>query len=149
MESLPQELPKDLKITIKSTSLVHPPPLTLERRRYMFLSNIDQLFNFDMKTLHFFSAVESFPPSVICDVIEQALQQLLVPYDFLAGRLSPDPVKGRLVVDCNGVGAGFVIALSEMTLKEIGELTYPSPAFKDLVPTRSVKGLEDWPLIVI
>ncbi|KAK1319125.1 Omega-hydroxypalmitate O-feruloyl transferase [Acorus calamus] len=149
MGSLPQTLPKDLKITIKSTALVHPPPLTLERRRSMFLSNIDQLFNFDMETVHFFSAVESFPPSTVCDVIKRALQQLLLPYDFLAGRLRTDPVKGRLEVDCNGAGAGFVVASSEMTLEEVGDLTYPNPAFKNLVPTRSLKGLEDWPLMAI
>ncbi|KAK1270843.1 Omega-hydroxypalmitate O-feruloyl transferase [Acorus gramineus] len=149
MGSFPQTLPKDLKITFKSTSLVHPPPLTLERRRSMFLSNIDQLFNFDMETVHFFSAVESFPPSTVCDAIKRALQQLLVPYDFLAGRLRTDPVKGRLEVDCNGAGAGFVVASSEMTLEEVGDLTYPHPAFKNLVPTRSLKGLEDWPLMAI
>ncbi|KAK1295267.1 Omega-hydroxypalmitate O-feruloyl transferase [Acorus calamus] len=115
----------------------------------MFLSNIDQLFNLDVETVHFFSAIESFPPSAVCDAIKQALQQLLVPYDFLAGRLKQHPEKGRLEVDCNGAGAGFVIASSEMTLEEIRDLTYPNPAFKNLVPTRSLKGLEDWPLMAI
>ncbi|KAK1319126.1 Omega-hydroxypalmitate O-feruloyl transferase [Acorus calamus] len=148
MGSIPQTLPKDLKITIKSSSLVHPPPLTLERRS-MFLSNIDQLFNLDAETVHFFSAIESFPHIAVCDAIKQALQQLLIPYDFLAGRLRPDPVKGWIEVDCNGAGAGFVIASSEMTLEEIGDLTYPNPAFKNFVPTRSLKGLEDWPLMAI
>ncbi|KAK1295260.1 Shikimate O-hydroxycinnamoyltransferase [Acorus calamus] len=141
--------PKDLKITIRRASLVHPPPLTLEKRRSMFLSNIDQLFNFDVETIHFFSTVESFPPFAVCNAIERALQQLLVPYDFLAGRLRLDPLEGRLEIDCNGAGAGFVVASSEMTLEDVGDLTYPNPAFKNLVPTRSLKGLEDWPLMII
>ncbi|KAK1272317.1 Benzyl alcohol O-benzoyltransferase [Acorus gramineus] len=138
----------DLKITIKSISLVYPPPM-LGRRRSMFLSNIDQLFNFDIETVHFFSTVESFPPSTVCDTVERALQKLLVPYDFLAGRLRLDPITGRLEIDCNGAGAGFVVASSERTLEEVGDLTYPTPAFKYLVPTRSSTGLEDWPLMAI
>ncbi|KAK1318173.1 Omega-hydroxypalmitate O-feruloyl transferase [Acorus calamus] len=121
----------------------------LERRMSMFLSNIDQLFNFDIETVHFFSTVESFPPSAVYDTVERALQQLLVPYNFLAGRLRPDLVKGRLEVDCNDAGVGFVVASSERTLEEVGDLTYPNPAFKYLVPTRSSTGLEDWPLMAI
>ncbi|KAK1294438.1 Omega-hydroxypalmitate O-feruloyl transferase [Acorus calamus] len=144
MGSLSQNVPK---ITIKSTSLVHPPPM-LERRS-MFLSNIDQLFNFDIEIVHFFSAVDSFPLFAVCDVVERALQQLLIPYNFLAGRLRLDPINGRLEVDCNGAGAGFVVASSERTLEEVGDLTYPNPAFKYLVPTRSSTGLEDWPLMAI
>ncbi|KAK1266254.1 Shikimate O-hydroxycinnamoyltransferase [Acorus gramineus] len=137
----------DLNIKIKSTSLVHP-PIELERRS-MFLSNIDQFLNVDMRSVHFFSSNQAFPPSAVCEAVGRALRELLVPYDFLAGRLKEDPLTGRFEIDCNGAGAGFVVASSERALEDMGDLTCPSPDIVKLVPSKSLPGLEDWPLMVI
>ncbi|KAK1270651.1 Shikimate O-hydroxycinnamoyltransferase [Acorus gramineus] len=145
---------EDLKVTIKSSSLVHPPPPPpppheKKMRRSMFLSNIDQPYNVDIDTVYFFPPNKAFPPSSVCEAIERALRELLVPYDFLAGRLATDPVTGRREIDCNGAGAGFVVASSERTFEEVRELGYSYRAFRQLVPSRSSTGLHDWPLIVI
>lgn len=39
-----------------------------------------------------------------------ALEIVLVPYDFMAGRLKWDQQLGHLEIDCNVAGAGFVEA---------------------------------------
>ncbi|KAK1294423.1 hypothetical protein QJS10_CPA16g00147 [Acorus calamus] len=143
---------EDLKVTIRSSSLVHPPPPPpheKKMRRSMFLSNIDQPYNVDIDSVYFFPPNKAFPPSSVCDAIERALRELLVPYDFLAGRLATDPVTGRREIDCNDAGAGFVVASSERTFEEVRELGYSYRAFRQLVPSRSSTGLQDWPLIVI
>ncbi|KAK1290854.1 Shikimate O-hydroxycinnamoyltransferase [Acorus calamus] len=118
-------------------------------RRSMFLSNIDQFLNVDMGTVHFFSSNQAFPPSAVCEAVGRALRELLVPYDFLAGRLKEDPLTGRVEIDCNGAGAGFVVASCERALEDMGDLTCPSPDIVKLVPSKSLPGLEDWPLMVI
>lgn len=99
----------------------------------MFLSNIDQVLNFDVQTVHFFSEHKDFPPQVITEKIKDTLEKLLVPYEFLAGRLKLNPEIGRLEIECCGSGAGFVEASSEYSLDEIGDLVYPNPGFSHLV----------------
>lgn len=84
---------------------------------------------------------------------------MLAAYDFLAGRLRPsnggggEEGGGRLVIDCDGSGVGFVVASSEYSLDEIGDLVYPNPAFRQLIVQGS--GLDelgtdgDQPLCVV
>lgn len=116
----------------------------------MFLSNIDKVLNFNVQTVHFFQAHPDFPPPTVVEKLETALQKILVPYDFLAGRLKMNPKLGRLEVDCNAAGAGFVVASSEFTLDEIGDLVYPNPAFQQLV-VMSMDNLapDDQPLCIL
>lgn len=116
----------------------------------MFLSNIDKVLNFSVETIHFFSAHPDFPPRVLVEKLERALTKLLVPYDFLAGRLKTNPNSGRLEIDCNAAGAGFVVASSEFTLDEIGDLVYPNPAFEQLVVKSLdfLKNDDDQPLCI-
>ncbi|KAK6136371.1 hypothetical protein DH2020_029861 [Rehmannia glutinosa] len=72
---------------------------------------------------------------------------MAMPYDFLAGRLKLNHQTGRLEIECNASGAGFVVATTEFSLDEIGDLVYPNPGFMQLI----VQGLEkfdDQPLCV-
>lgn len=145
-DSLP--LIQDLKITVHASSLVFPSSDT--ERRSMFLSNIDKVLNFNVQTVHFFQAHPDFPPPSVVENLQTALEKILVPYDFLAGRLKANPKSGRLEVDCNAAGAGFVVASSEYTLDEIGDLVYPNPGFQKLTAL-SMENLapEDQPLLIL
>ncbi|CAN0881970.1 Acyltransferase GLAUCE [Linum grandiflorum] len=128
----------DLRVEIKDVCFVYP--LEAMERSSMFMSNIDQILNFDVKTIHFFAANQDFSPRVVTQMLKEALGKVLVPYNFLAGRMCTDGKTGRLEFDCNGKGVGFVAAESGCTLDEIGDLTYPNPAFGQLI-TQTVHNL--------
>ncbi|KAF5181411.1 Fatty alcohol:caffeoyl-CoA acyltransferase [Thalictrum thalictroides] len=142
-------IPHDLKVTMQNFSMVYPMEKT--ERRNMFLSNIDQAVNFYVQTLHFFPANVNFSPEKVVEKIENALRKLLVQYDFLAGRLKFDPVKGRLEIDCNSAGAGFAVASSELTLAQLGDLVYPNSAFGQLIQENYLHSSdsEDRPVFVL
>lgn len=151
-----QEPPRDLKVTRRETSLVFPSERT--ERKSLYLSNIDQVLNFDVQTVHFFRTHVDYPPDVATERIRSGLSRVLAAYDFLAGRLRPSNGSGgegagRLVIDCDGSGVGFVVASSEYSLEEIGDLVYPNPAFRQLIVQGS--GLDelgtdgDLPLCVV
>ncbi|KAK4272280.1 hypothetical protein QN277_020862 [Acacia crassicarpa] len=134
MGSIYQEappLPQDLKVRIQNSSMVFPSKQT--ERKSLFLSNIDRVLNFDVESVHFFASHKDFPPDIVVDRLKKALADALVAYDFFAGRLKLSPETGRLEIDCNGAGAGFVVASSELELDQIGDLVYPNPAFAQLV----------------
>ncbi|KAF7131935.1 hypothetical protein RHSIM_Rhsim09G0128400 [Rhododendron simsii] len=131
-----QEPPRDLKVTLRETCLVFPSEPT--ERKSLFLSNIDQVLNFDVQTVHFFRAHTDYPPDAATERIRSGLGRVLAAYGFLAGRLRPSNGGGgegdrRLVIDCDGSGVGFVVASSEYSLEEIGDLVYPNPAFRQLI----------------
>ncbi|KAJ8551660.1 hypothetical protein K7X08_021675 [Anisodus acutangulus] len=140
---------QDLKVTINDTSLVFPSEET--QKKTMFLSNIDQVLNFDVQTLHFFNANPEFSPEIVTERLRIALSKVLVPYDFLAGRLKMNQESKRLEFDCNCSGAVFLVASSELTLKDIGDLVYPNPAFRKLIQHEKIDHLEkdDKPLCII
>ncbi|KAI3757067.1 hypothetical protein L6452_04600 [Arctium lappa] len=122
---------EDLKVTIHDSITIFPPQET--ETGSMFLSNIDQVLNFNVETVHFFVANPQFPPPLVAEKLKSALSEALVPYGFLAGRLRLDPETQRFEFDCNGAGARFVVGSSEFELGEIGNLVYPNPGFKQLV----------------
>ncbi|XP_027352354.1 omega-hydroxypalmitate O-feruloyl transferase-like [Abrus precatorius] len=124
-------LVQDLKVIIHKTSMVFPSKET--QKKSLFLSNIDKVLNFEVQTVHFFAANNDFPPQTVAEKFKNALQDSLVVYDFLAGRLRLNSETNRLEINCNAKGAGFVVASSEYTLNEIGDLGYPNPAFAQLV----------------
>ncbi|XP_059628608.1 acyltransferase GLAUCE [Cornus florida] len=146
MGSLP--VIEDLKVTLHDTSLVFP--FQENERKSMFLSNIDQVLNFNVQTVHFFPAHPDFPSEILAEKVRTAFCKVLVPYDFLAGRLKLNPELGRFEIDCNGAGAGFVVASSEFTLHEIGDLVYPNPGFRQLIIQSMDKlGPNDQPLCIV
>ncbi|XP_054804149.1 LOW QUALITY PROTEIN: acyltransferase GLAUCE-like [Prosopis cineraria] len=141
-------LPQDLKVRIHESSLVFPSKQT--QRKSLFLSNIDKVLNFDVETVHFFASHKDFPPEAAADKLKRALADALVAYDFFAGRLKLSSETGRLEIDCNGAGAGFVVASSDLELDEIGDLVYPNPAFAQLVhKTKDFLKPGDQPLCVL
>lgn len=148
MGTLYEEPPllQDFKVTIHQSSLVSPSQKS-ETNSMFFLSNIDQVLNFDVQTVHFFAAHKDFPPQTVAEKLRETLREILVPYNFLAGRLKLNAKTGRLEIDCNDSGVGFVVASSEYTLDEIGDLVYPNPAFAQLVTiTLDTLKPEDQPL---
>ena len=129
-----QEAPpllQDLKVTIHKTSMVFPSKET--EKKSLFLSNIDKVLNFDVETVHFFEANKDFPANIVAEKLKNALEDALVAYDFLAGRLKLNSETRRLEIDCNAEGAGFVAASSEYRLDQIGDLVFPNPAFAQFV----------------
>ncbi|GAB4855898.1 hypothetical protein Ancab_024537 [Ancistrocladus abbreviatus] len=144
----PFPLIHDLKVTIENSTLIFSPQES--ERKSVFLSNIDQVLNFDVQTIHFFEANPDFPPETAAQKIKGALRKLLVPYEFLSGRMKLNPDTGRLEFDCNNAGVGFVTATSECTLDELGDLVYPNPAFEQLVTQRlESSDRNDHPLCIV
>uniref|UniRef100_A0A803NDU3 Uncharacterized protein n=1 Tax=Chenopodium quinoa TaxID=63459 RepID=A0A803NDU3_CHEQI len=117
----------------------------------MFLSNIDQVLNFDVQTIHFFNPNPEFPPKIVFEKLKNALQKLLVPYYFLPGRIKVNTETGRIEVDCKNAGIGFVVASCEYTLDELGDLVYPNPAFEELLTKEldATLGVEGHPLCIV
>ncbi|KAL7106435.1 hypothetical protein ACP275_07G113700 [Erythranthe tilingii] len=104
---------EDLKVKLQESSLVFPYKET--PKKSIFLSNIDQILNYDIPTAHFFKANPDFPPEIL--------------------KLNRE--SGRLEMDCNGAGAGFVVAKSDVSLEEIGEnLVYPNLGYRQLAVQR-------------
>ncbi|KAJ8450532.1 hypothetical protein Cgig2_020169 [Carnegiea gigantea] len=145
----PPPLLQDLKVTVQDATLLFLPQES--ERGSMFLSNIDQVLNFDVQTIHFFTANPNFPPKIAFKKIQNALQKLLVTYDFLAGRMKLNQETGRFEFDCKNSGIGFVVARSQHTLDELGDLVYPNPSFEQLVTKRMDDTLqvEGHPLCIV
>ncbi|XP_051151322.1 acyltransferase GLAUCE-like [Andrographis paniculata] len=123
----------DLKLTVHESTLVSPPPPS--HPKSLFLSNIDQILNYSVPTAYFFPSNPDFPPQVIAQRLRTALQRLLLTYDFMAGRLKLNQeLQGRLEIDCNAAGVGFVVASSELSLADLGDVVRPNPAFQHLAP---------------
>ncbi|KAK6124602.1 hypothetical protein DH2020_041657 [Rehmannia glutinosa] len=116
----PNPAMQDLKVTFQESTLVFPPSKT--EKKSLFLSNIDQILNYNVPTLSFFPANKDYPPEVVSERLRLALEKVLVPYDYMAGRLKLNEESGRLEIDCNAAGAGFVVAASEFSLDEMGDL---------------------------
>uniref|UniRef100_A0A7N0TPD4 Uncharacterized protein n=1 Tax=Kalanchoe fedtschenkoi TaxID=63787 RepID=A0A7N0TPD4_KALFE len=115
----------------------------------MFLSNIDQHVNMNMRTLYFFTWNPDFSAELAVERLKGAVIESLGPFSFLAGRLKWNADLQRLEIDCSDpVGVGFVVAKSECALEEIGDLTYPHPAFEQLVALDMKRG-DDKILMII
>ncbi|KAL0322278.1 UNVERIFIED_CONTAM: Putrescine hydroxycinnamoyltransferase 1 [Sesamum calycinum] len=138
---------QDLKVAIQETTLIHPSHETHENKS-IFLSNIDQVLNFHVQTVHFFPANPDFPPETAVARLKNALEKVMVAYDFLAGRLKLNHQTGRLEIDCSPSGVGFVVATTEYSLDEVGDLVYPNPAFMQLI-VDGLNKFDDQPLCVL
>lgn len=122
---------EDLKITFQEQSLVFPSQET--QKKSIFLSNIDQILNYNIPTAHFFKPNPDFPPENVAEKLRVALERVLVSYEFMAGRLKLNQENSRLEIDCNEAGAGFVVASSEFSLDEIMEfLVHPNLGYRQL-----------------
>ncbi|KAF5207365.1 Acyl transferase [Thalictrum thalictroides] len=139
MPSLTDPTTIDLKLTIQRCSTVVPWKET--EKRIMFLSDLEQYLNINFGTISFFSANSNFPPETVVDKLEIAFRKALVYYDYLAGRLRFNSEEGRLEIDCNSAGAGFVVISSELSMADLGDLVSSSPSFQQLETMRPEKCL--------
>ncbi|KAL8482681.1 hypothetical protein ACS0TY_025642 [Phlomoides rotata] len=138
---------QDLKVTFQECTLVIPSQET--KKQSIFLSNIDQILNYSIPTAFFFKANADFPPENVARRMKTALEKVLVSYDFMAGRLSLNHQTGRLEIDCNAAGAGFVVASSKLSLVEMGDcLVYPNLGYRQLAVERLDNLAHDQPLCV-
>ena len=113
--------------------VVTPEKPTTNRR--MFLSNIDLSLVAYVDSASFFD-----PPntemsfSEICATLYSALRQLLVHYDFMAGRLVPSlDEDDRFEIDCNDAGIVVAAARTDRKLSEFGVISAPNPELRPLV----------------
>ncbi|KAK6117504.1 hypothetical protein DH2020_048724 [Rehmannia glutinosa] len=136
----PNPAMQDLKLTFQESTLVFPSQQT--HKRPLFLSNLEQFLNFNAQIIHFFQASPDFPPETVAQRLRMAVEKVLVPYDFMAGRIKWNGLSGRAEVECNGDGAGFVVACSELSVDEIGDLFCPNLGFKQLAVQR-LENLDD------
>eukprot|EP00253_Pinus_taeda_P002016 PITA_02016 len=134
---------------IGEPSVIRPAEAT--ERRSFFLSNIDQVLLFTVETVHFFAHNPRFLFEDVVELLRSALSRLLVQhYEFLAGRLRLNPEKGRFEIDCNAGGALFAVANSEVAIEDLNDITYPNPAFKQLLlPHQGAQAIEDLPLCLL
>lgn len=145
-ETIP--LLQDMKVTIHKTSMIFPSKQI--EKKSLFLSNIDKVLDFHVKTVQFFEANKDFPPQIVTEKLKKALEDALVAYDFLAGRLKMNSETNRLEIDCNAEGVGFVVASSEYKLDQIGNLGYPNQAFGQFVHNaKDFHKIGDIPLCVV
>ncbi|KZV37910.1 omega-hydroxypalmitate O-feruloyl transferase [Dorcoceras hygrometricum] len=148
---LPNSAMQDLKVIFQESMLVFPAQESTGKKS-IFLSNIDQILNYNVPTANFFSSNPKFPPESVAQRLKIALEKVLVLFDFMAGRLKLNQESGRLEIECNSAGAGFVVASSECSLEEIGDLGRPNLGFQQLA-VHSLKNLvpdspDDQPLCI-
>ncbi|PKI76765.1 hypothetical protein CRG98_002751 [Punica granatum] len=127
--------------------VVITPDRPTERRR-LFLSNIDLNLRGYQESVCFFCPPTSqltFPD--VKKAVYSALGSLLVPYDFLAGRLvralQEGGSRGRLEIDCNGAGIVVAVATTESELNWLGELNEPKPEYRQLTAFLFEEGEEE------
>ncbi|KAH9310039.1 hypothetical protein KI387_037950, partial [Taxus chinensis] len=141
-------LVSDLRVKEERLTVILPRNVT--ERRTMFLSNIDQKFvHYIQQYVHFFSAHPQIPFGMVVDVQTEALSRILDSYDFISGRLRFNSEEGRFEIDSNAAGAPVAVCSSELSLEDLGDVSYPNPAFTQLclLSDSANRILEDDPLI--
>ncbi|KAJ1703703.1 hypothetical protein LUZ63_003482 [Rhynchospora breviuscula] len=131
LDQTPPSLLQDLKVTtLRSTAIS---PKEKKERRWVFLSNIDKVLNFDVETITFFRNIAGLSREAVVEKLSSGIESVLGLYDSQAGRLGVNPADGRLAIDCTAAGVVLCVAESELKLEELGDLEYPNPSFRQLV----------------
>ncbi|GLJ35334.1 hypothetical protein SUGI_0710770 [Cryptomeria japonica] len=141
-------LVSDIRVKRKSLSVIRPEKNV--ERYSLFLSNLDQkLVGYVIKFVHFFSGNQEIAFDNIIYLHTEALSGILVYYDSISGRLTFNSEEWRFEIDCNAAGVPFAVCTSELTLEQMGDVTYPNPAFTQLclLPRSTNQILEDEPLM--
>lgn len=124
---------KNFTVVVHAVKVVQPAEATQEGTIYM--TNIDQMLVVPVESFFvYLPNTERSSAETVFSVLEDALAKLLVPYHFMAGRFEVNAEEERLQVKCNRAGAGFVVASSEQTIEELGDLKLMNPGFRKLVP---------------
>ncbi|GLJ35339.1 hypothetical protein SUGI_0710880 [Cryptomeria japonica] len=131
MEPPAVSLVSDIGVKRKSLAVIRPEK---RRKRYsLFLSNFDQKFVGYVTTfVHMFSGNQEIDFDAIIYLHTEALRRMLDFYDFISGRLTLNTEQRRFEIDCNAAGVPLAICASELTLEEMGDVTYPNSAFTQL-----------------
>ncbi|XP_074309147.1 omega-hydroxypalmitate O-feruloyl transferase-like [Silene latifolia] len=108
---------------IAKPTLVQPSEQT--DKGFYLLSNLDQNIAVIVRTIYCFKTEEK-GNDMADEVLKDALAKVLVKYYPLAGRLTISP-QGKLIVDCTGEGAVFVVAEAGCDMADIGDSTKPDP----------------------
>ncbi|RLN31040.1 shikimate O-hydroxycinnamoyltransferase-like [Panicum miliaceum] len=87
-------------------------------------------------TVYFYRPAAGSAAADFFDVarLKESMARALVDFYPLAGRLAVD-ADGRFVIDCNAEGALLVVARSDLTVDDFGDVT-PSPELKELFVPR-------------
>lgn len=114
-------------ITRSEPVLVYPAEETgAADGEYFFLSNLDQNIAVIMKTVHLYKANERRSSDNVCQVIKEALAEVLVRFYPLSGSLTISS-EGKLIVRCDGHGVPFVEAVADCAMEELGDISTPDP----------------------
>ncbi|XP_022760547.1 omega-hydroxypalmitate O-feruloyl transferase-like [Durio zibethinus] len=148
-------------ISVTNQDLVKEEPITLVSPKNpmpvetIFLSNIDQAVTFPVETVFFFEVpdqdeISSSTLDISLTVKQAVADVLLVPYYFMAGRLSFNHQTNRLQLLCNNAGVLFVSATSRLRLKDLGNLSLPNSTFHHFVHRPGLyKSLDETALFTI
>ncbi|KAJ7513607.1 hypothetical protein O6H91_23G006200 [Diphasiastrum complanatum] len=121
----------ELKVVAEMPEVVVPAEPTPEGAFY--LSNIDQVVNFYVETVYFFKANAAKGVDNVAEVLKEALSKLLVPYHFLAGRLTLNMQQMRMEIDCNRAGVLFTKSTTDLSISDLGDVSLPNPLFRSLI----------------
>ncbi|XP_042496424.1 omega-hydroxypalmitate O-feruloyl transferase-like [Macadamia integrifolia] len=100
---------------------VSVPPAFKTINGVYFLSNLDLYQNITISTIYCYKSETRTSNNDACEVIKQALAEVLVHYYPFAGRLGIDS-EGKLVVNCTGEGAIFVEAVANCDIDVLGDV---------------------------
>lgn len=100
------------------------------------MTNIDQMLVMPVESIFVYLPNRERSSETVFSILEDALARLLVPYHFMAGTFEVNSEE-RLQVKCKRAGAGFVVASSEQTIEELGDLKLMNLEFRKLVPSPS------------
>lgn len=136
-----------LTVSVDAPETVLPSAHTDSSRLY--LSQIDQCVAYIVDTVYFYPASSDQTTDDVVPRLRKALGDILVPYHFMAGRLQLSS-EGKLEINCNRAGALFAGASSGLTIAELGDVTYPNPAFRKLVlQAGNAQKMTDGPLLMM
>ncbi|KAJ0980683.1 hypothetical protein J5N97_008938 [Dioscorea zingiberensis] len=146
----------ELTIPLRDQDIIKQEPVTLfsptnpTPTQTVYLSNIDQTVAFPVETVFFFQALKSSTDDIIEKVKRAVSESFLIPYYFMAGRLSFNEHTKRLELVCNNKGVFFVGATSKLSLMDLGDVSLPHPSFHHLIlrPHAPIS-LSDTPLFTI
>lgn len=126
-------------VVVHTVKVVQPAEATKEDTIY--LTNIDQMLVVPVESFFVYLPNRKRSSESVFSVLEDALSKALVPYHFMAGRFEVNPEEGRLQVKCNRAGVGFVVASTEQTIQDLGDLKLMNPGFRKLVPSPPVENI--------
>ncbi|KAL4192722.1 hypothetical protein AMTRI_Chr06g195740 [Amborella trichopoda] len=126
-------LTKAMEVVAKERLMVVPVKPIKKHR--LFLSNVDLTLVAYYETVAFFKPLKARKLSLLeaFERLRVGLGEILVAYDFVAGRLSPSKEGDRLEIDCNGAGVVLVGATACGLLDCLDNLRAPKAEFDVVV----------------